>query len=204
TSASTGTARSSRGARSPTRRRSARSSRNTSARRLHEGRRGEAGGAGTLGAGDRRRDRGDHRAGGGDPADRGRRHGRATHPPAARAPDPGAGRGRRGVQGGVPLRDVGGAGDVEERVSHSLLARRHWVFDLDGTITVAAQDVDGLRAELDLPFGVGILEALAALPAPEAAWRRVRVAAWETEHADAARAEPDALVLLDALAARGV
>ncbi len=88
-------------------------------------------------------------------------------------------------------------------MSDALLARRHWIFDLDGTLTVAAHDFDAMRDELGLPRGVGILEALDALPPAEAAWRHARVRAWEAELADAARAEPDALVLLEALRARG-
>lgn len=88
-------------------------------------------------------------------------------------------------------------------MSEPLLRRRHWVFDLDGTLTVAAHDFDAMRAELGLPAGVGILEALDALPVEEAAPRQARLRAWEEGLAATARPEPDAFVLLDALASRG-
>lgn len=84
-----------------------------------------------------------------------------------------------------------------------LLARRHWVFDLDGTITVAAHDFDAMRVELGLPRGVGLLEALAALPAAQAAPRHARIRAWEQDLAARARPEPDALRLLAHLHRRG-
>ncbi|MEY4949417.1 MAG: hypothetical protein RL698_1628, partial [Pseudomonadota bacterium] len=41
---------------------------------------------------------------------------------------------------------------------------RHWIFDLDGTLTVAMHDFDAIRTALDLPTGRPILEALAELP----------------------------------------
>lgn len=85
----------------------------------------------------------------------------------------------------------------------ALLARRHWIFDLDGTLTVAAHDFDAMRRDLDLPMGVGILEALDALPQAEAAPRHLRLRAWEERIASQAEPEPDARPLLEALAARG-
>ena len=35
----------------------------------------------------------------------------------------------------------------------------HWLFDMDGTLTIAMHDFDAMRAELGLPVGVPILEA---------------------------------------------
>lgn len=84
-----------------------------------------------------------------------------------------------------------------------MLDRRHWIFDLDGTLTVAVHDFDALRDELDLPRGHGILEAIDALPEAARRDRLARVEAWEWEHAERAVAEPDAVALLDALRARG-
>jgi HAD superfamily hydrolase (TIGR01509 family) len=81
-----------------------------------------------------------------------------------------------------------------------MIARyRHWVFDLDGTLTLATHDFDAIRAELGLPGDVGILEALARLPEADARPLHDRLAAWELEHARFATAAPDALPLLDAL-----
>lgn len=50
-----------------------------------------------------------------------------------------------------------------------LKSRRHWIFDLDGTLTVSAHDFDHIRRELGLEPQTPILEALNAMPAAEAA-----------------------------------
>ena len=78
---------------------------------------------------------------------------------------------------------------------------RHWVFDLDGTLTVSTHDFAGIREELGLPADLGLIEALDLLPEAEAEPRRRRLADWELHHANLASAEPDATVLLSALVA---
>jgi HAD superfamily hydrolase (TIGR01509 family) len=59
--------------------------------------------------------------------------------------------------------------------SNLLRRRRHWIFDLDGTLTVSAHDFDHMRRELGLAPEVPILEALHARPAAEAEplWERL-------------------------------
>lgn len=47
--------------------------------------------------------------------------------------------------------------------------RGHWIFDLDGTLTVSAHDFEHIRRELGLAPQVPILEALHAMPESEAA-----------------------------------
>lgn len=47
--------------------------------------------------------------------------------------------------------------------------RRHWIFDLDGTLTVSAHDFEHMRRELGLAPEAPILEALHAMPEAEAA-----------------------------------
>lgn len=47
--------------------------------------------------------------------------------------------------------------------------RNHWIFDLDGTLTVSAHDFEHIRRELGLAPEAPILEALHAMPAAEAA-----------------------------------
>lgn len=81
--------------------------------------------------------------------------------------------------------------------------RRGWIFDLDGTLTVAVHDFDAIRAELELPQGRPILEALAALPESEARPRLARLDAIERELALRARPAPGAADLLEGLAGRG-
>ena len=47
--------------------------------------------------------------------------------------------------------------------------RSHWIFDLDGTLTVSAHDFEHMRRELGLAPQEPILEALQAMPEAEAA-----------------------------------
>jgi HAD superfamily hydrolase (TIGR01509 family) len=47
--------------------------------------------------------------------------------------------------------------------------RGHWIFDLDGTLTVSAHDFEHMRRELGLEPQVPILEALHAMPDDKAA-----------------------------------
>ena len=50
-----------------------------------------------------------------------------------------------------------------------LQLRRHWIFDLDGTLTVSAHDFEHMRRELGLAPEAPILEALHAMPPAQAA-----------------------------------
>ena len=45
---------------------------------------------------------------------------------------------------------------------------RHWVFDMDGTLTVAVHDFEAIKRALEIPQSDDILHHLAALPAAEA------------------------------------
>ncbi|KAF1011751.1 MAG: hypothetical protein GAK32_00637 [Pseudomonas fluorescens] len=51
----------------------------------------------------------------------------------------------------------------------SLKDVKHWVFDMDGTLTVAVHDFAAIRVALDIPAEDDILTHLAALPADIAA-----------------------------------
>ncbi len=55
---------------------------------------------------------------------------------------------------------------------------RHWVFDMDGTLTIAVHDFAAIREALDIPPEDDILHHLAALPGVEAAAKH----AWLLEH----------------------
>ncbi|KAF1014854.1 MAG: N-acetylmuramic acid 6-phosphate phosphatase [Stenotrophomonas maltophilia] len=59
-----------------------------------------------------------------------------------------------------------------------LSALRHWVFDMDGTLTVAVHDFERIKRELSIPPQDDILTHLAALPAAEARAKH----AWLLEH----------------------
>ena len=41
-----------------------------------------------------------------------------------------------------------------------ILNRHHWVFDMDGTLTVAAHNFDQIRQELGLEPGIPIVKTL--------------------------------------------
>jgi len=84
-----------------------------------------------------------------------------------------------------------------------LAKRAHWIFDMDGTLTVAMHDFDAIRAELRLPPGRPILEELARLPESEARERFERLDRLELALARRARAAVGARALLESLAARG-
>lgn len=85
-----------------------------------------------------------------------------------------------------------------------ILHRGHWVFDLDGTLTVAIHDFAQIRALLGVPDGVDILSHLGALPQAEAQVARGRLG--EIEDELACRTEPavGALLLVKLLHLRGV
>jgi len=84
-----------------------------------------------------------------------------------------------------------------------LADRRHWIFDLDGTLTVPVHDFAAIRAMLGLPDDIGILEALEAMPA-EQSEPLIRELD-EFEYELAARSEPadGAAELLAVLAGQG-
>ncbi|WP_137818277.1 HAD family hydrolase [Pseudomonas sp. 2FG] len=79
---------------------------------------------------------------------------------------------------------------------------RHWVFDMDGTLTLAVHDFDAIRRELAIPAAADILQHLAALPEDEAAAKHAWLLAHERELALAAQPAPGAIALVRELHAR--
>ena len=55
---------------------------------------------------------------------------------------------------------------------------KHWVFDMDGTLTVAVHDFDFIREYLEIPAQADILTHLASVPADVSAAKH----AWLLEH----------------------
>jgi len=94
------------------------------------------------------------------------------------------------------MRKPAGRGDI--------LGRGHWVFDLDGTLTVAIHDFDGIREALGVPRGADILGHLNALPEPQAECLRGKLLAIEEELAARTEAADGALGLVGELSGRGV
>ncbi len=81
--------------------------------------------------------------------------------------------------------------------------KTHWLFDMDGTLTHAIHDFDAIRAQLNLPAGVPILEAIDAMPTAQAKQISDKLDAIEYEIADQASAQPGSAELLTALSQRG-
>jgi len=85
----------------------------------------------------------------------------------------------------------------------NILERKYWIFDLDGTLTVAIHDFEAIRRELDLSPDKPILEQLQKLPEGLAAPRRDRLDEIELELVGRARAQEGVREALAALHARG-
>ena len=78
----------------------------------------------------------------------------------------------------------------------SLMKRRHWIFDMDGTLTLAAHDFAAFKADNGMPLDRPILEVLAEYPVEEAQRIHARLDDWEEAIARRAVAAADALTLL--------
>ncbi len=89
-------------------------------------------------------------------------------------------------------------------MTHPFLSLPAWIFDLDGTLTIAQHDFAAIREALGLPKGRPILEALAELPEAEARPLHLQLAEIELEIAGRAEQAPGAEALLEALAERQV
>ena len=86
----------------------------------------------------------------------------------------------------------------------ALRNREGWIFDLDGTLTVASHDFEAIRSEFGLRPGEPILEQLEALPEEDAAPRRARLDEIEWQLACDARRAPGAMALLQVLSSGGM
>jgi HAD superfamily hydrolase (TIGR01549 family) len=80
---------------------------------------------------------------------------------------------------------------------------RHWVFDMDGTLTLAVHDFPAIKRALGIPEEDDILHHLAALPADEAAAKHTWLLEHERELAVASRPAPGAIELVRTLSERG-
>ncbi|WP_286977920.1 HAD family hydrolase [Pseudomonas sp.] len=80
---------------------------------------------------------------------------------------------------------------------------RHWVFDMDGTLTLAVHDFEAIKRYLDIPLEHDILHHLAGLPAADAAAKHAWLLEHERELALSAKPAPGAVELVQALHQRG-
>jgi HAD superfamily hydrolase (TIGR01509 family) len=84
-----------------------------------------------------------------------------------------------------------------------LKEKTFWMFDMDGTLTQAMHDFDAMRAELNLPAGVPILEALDAMEPEEARAKHRELDEMELRMAADAKPQPGCVELLNALVEKG-
>lgn len=84
-----------------------------------------------------------------------------------------------------------------------LLQKKYWIFDMDGTLTIAQHDFDAIRAELGLPEGQPILESLAQLPEVEAVPLHQRLSEMELEVAKQSKPAEGVHEFLSVLQAQG-
>lgn len=77
-----------------------------------------------------------------------------------------------------------------------LSACRHWVFDMDGTLTVAVHDFPAIKRALGIPQEEDILHHLAALPEAEAQAKHAWLLEHERELAIGSVAAPGAVELV--------
>lgn len=85
----------------------------------------------------------------------------------------------------------------------SLSHLRHWVFDMDGTLTIAVHDFPAIKRALDIPQEQDILGHLAALPVEVAAAKHAWLLEHERELAVASTPARGAIELVRDLAGRG-
>jgi HAD superfamily hydrolase (TIGR01509 family) len=91
-----------------------------------------------------------------------------------------------------------------KRILTTMVAgRSHWVFDLDGTLTVAVHDFTAIRRELEIPDGSDILGHLTSLPLHHAQPLHDRLQEIELELSGLTHAATGALALLQHLRASG-
>jgi HAD superfamily hydrolase (TIGR01549 family) len=86
----------------------------------------------------------------------------------------------------------------------ALILPKAVLFDMDGTLTQDTMNLDRLRADLGLPMGVAILEAIAAMDAEPRAVAEKTLHAFELNAAMESELNDGCLDLLDWLTARGI
>jgi HAD superfamily hydrolase (TIGR01509 family) len=91
---------------------------------------------------------------------------------------------------------------MSAEVTAALLQRRHWIFDLDGTLTVPVHDFPAIRVELGLTEQQGTLEGIQNLPAErrDAVMVKLNQIGWE--YATQSTPQPGALEFLQLLRRR--
>ena len=84
-------------------------------------------------------------------------------------------------------------------VNSYLLQRKNWIFDLDGTLTVAVHDFDAIRTELGISAGLPIIKTIKSLPEKESALLQDKLQVIEEKLARNARPARGVKTLLENL-----
>lgn len=79
----------------------------------------------------------------------------------------------------------------------------YWIFDLDGTLTIAQHNFEEIRQKLGLPASLGILEAIASKPEQQRILLTEKLDQMELLLAQKAKPQPGAIGLIKGLHARG-
>ena len=83
--------------------------------------------------------------------------------------------------------------------NHHLLKRKYWIFDLDGTLTIAVHDFNAIREELGIPEGQPIIKTLESLPLKESRNKKKKLQEIEEKLALKATPAPGVEKLLETL-----
>ena len=83
--------------------------------------------------------------------------------------------------------------------NHNLLKRKYWIFDLDGTLTIAVHDFNAIREELGIPEGQPIIKTLESLPLKESRNKKKKLQEIEEKLALNATPAPGVEKLLETL-----
>ena len=84
-------------------------------------------------------------------------------------------------------------------VISTLLQRKHWIFDLDGTLTVAVHDFVAIRKELGISAGLPIIKTIKSLPEKESKLLQNKLHAIEEKLAHNASPAKGVKTLLESL-----
>jgi len=91
----------------------------------------------------------------------------------------------------------------DQPMKNTIADRRHWVFDLDGTLTIAVHNFAAIRRELRIPDGSDILGHLESLPRTESLMLHRRLQEIELELSRLTGAALGATALVEQLHASG-
>ena len=85
------------------------------------------------------------------------------------------------------------------QISDGILQRKHWIFDLDGTLTVNIHDFNAIRNELGIPEGMPIVKTLKSLPENESKPLQKKLNDLEKKLAQDSTLAPGVRILLETL-----